>query len=447
MVDGINYGPSPTTLWYPTPGASPNSNPPTWANVLGKPIVTVSPYGISIGSPGVTQPNNGADFGPDTNGTKTYGINEAISSIANDTGPVSTGGGGIVQLGGGAYKPSVPIVVYPGVTLQGAKRFPRSVVPSAYTLTGVPSIQPTGTGDTIQTTQYPEGGTDNVTNVSITVMGLEVYGTGSSGSSAVHLSNTDHCAVVGCDVKSCYNGITFDVISPSGAGEGGYSSIEDNSVATYSNYGIYNFFNTQMRIINNQFDAPNPGALAAIISERSNTAVISGNVIQGVIETNMIGIWLDEVVSDPTSNTIVSGNVVVGGSGTGTVGIEISGASETLITIEGNHINAVTTPISYPAGLTKTRITGNNGFNPQAFAITTPAVPASGTELVNPFPFPVSLYALTAGTVSAVKITDVFGNPQTFSGALNVGKLYDLGPQDGITLTYSAAPTWAWYGT
>ena len=65
-------------------------------NINGKPYITVSSKGITNGLS--TIPNNGADFGPDTVGTTTSGINEAINSLplANTSAPYSSGGGKIV---------------------------------------------------------------------------------------------------------------------------------------------------------------------------------------------------------------------------------------------------------------------------------------------------------------------------------------------------------------
>jgi len=51
-----------------------------WSALAGKPYVTVSPIGTTSG--GATITNNGADFGPDTPGTVTCGINEAVNSGA-----------------------------------------------------------------------------------------------------------------------------------------------------------------------------------------------------------------------------------------------------------------------------------------------------------------------------------------------------------------------------
>lgn len=77
MVNGINPGPSPGTGFTPTPFFGLAS--PMWARLQGKPYVTVSPVGIATGADTVV-PNAGADFGPDTPGTKTCGIMEAVAT-------------------------------------------------------------------------------------------------------------------------------------------------------------------------------------------------------------------------------------------------------------------------------------------------------------------------------------------------------------------------------
>lgn len=45
---------------------------------VGKPSLTVSPDGIANGKSTVT--NNGADYGPDTPGTNTQGLAEAVAA-------------------------------------------------------------------------------------------------------------------------------------------------------------------------------------------------------------------------------------------------------------------------------------------------------------------------------------------------------------------------------
>lgn len=66
------------------------------ADIIGKPWVTVSPVGYNPAA-GILEENAGADFGPDTPGTQTQGLLEALSS------------GRYVHVLGGTYTFGVPI--------------------------------------------------------------------------------------------------------------------------------------------------------------------------------------------------------------------------------------------------------------------------------------------------------------------------------------------------
>ncbi|MEM3860013.1 MAG: hypothetical protein QW478_11540, partial [Candidatus Micrarchaeaceae archaeon] len=78
------------------------SNPvPDWKILKGKPYVTVSAKGISNGLSNI--PNDGADFGPDTPGTMTSGIQEAVNYIFAQ-------GGGKIQLLSGIFNLDVAYV-------------------------------------------------------------------------------------------------------------------------------------------------------------------------------------------------------------------------------------------------------------------------------------------------------------------------------------------------
>ena len=74
------------------------------------PFVTVSPIGLSTS--GVVLPNNGANYGPDTSGTTTSGIAEAVTSLS--------GKGGIVQLLSGTFNINSKITIPLNVQLIGA---------------------------------------------------------------------------------------------------------------------------------------------------------------------------------------------------------------------------------------------------------------------------------------------------------------------------------------
>lgn len=82
------------------------------------PFVTVSPIGL--GSAGVTQPNNGADYGPDTAGTATSGIQEAINGLptyllVDGNNNFVTGSKGAIWLLSGVFHVSSLITIPPGV--------------------------------------------------------------------------------------------------------------------------------------------------------------------------------------------------------------------------------------------------------------------------------------------------------------------------------------------
>ena len=71
----------------------------------------------------------------------------------------------------------------------------------------------------------------------------------------------------------------------------------------------------------------------------------------------------------------------------------------------------------------------------------TPSVPASGTAQSNSNPYPVNVY-LYGGTVTVIDYTPS-GGSSTQVGTTGPATVR-LNPGDSITLTYSAAPTWNW---
>jgi hypothetical protein len=74
---------------------------------------------------------------------------------------------------------------------------------------------------------------------------------------------------------------------------------------------------------------------------------------------------------------------------------------------------------------------------PASGAVATPAVPASTTAVQNANPFPVQV-VITGGTLTAVIVGDV--TVGTAAGS------YIVPSAAAISITYSAAPTWAWSG-
>ena len=99
----------------------------------------------------------------------------------------------------------------------------------------------------------------------------------------------------------------------------------------------------------------------------------------------------------------------------------------------------------YYRGLSVSDITAEELiFN--AFPLTTPAVPASGTAQENTNPYPVDVY-INGGTVTEIQITKNGTAYTAFSNSTGVafsGQHFPLNPLDSITVTYSTAPTWEW---
>ena len=81
-------------------------------------------------------------------------------------------------------------------------------------------------------------------------------------------------------------------------------------------------------------------------------------------------------------------------------------------------------------------VAGLNGYNPRG-SLTAPSIPASGTAYTNNFGVAVRVF-ISGGTVSAIAINGT-GTGLT-SGPIT------LAPGETITLTYTAAPTWTWFG-
>jgi hypothetical protein len=79
----------------------------------------------------------------------------------------------------------------------------------------------------------------------------------------------------------------------------------------------------------------------------------------------------------------------------------------------------------------------NAGYNPVGLLSTQPAIPASDVVQVNTNRVPVQIF-INGGTVTAIKLNGIATG--LISGA------FTLSPDETLTLTYSVAPTWTWFG-
>lgn len=197
------------------------------------------------------------------------------------------------------------------------------------------------------------------------------------------------------------------------------------------------------------------------ISTSSNRAVLSGNYL---VANNSCGLYFRAITQAPVADgnyclnngqrgaaTVragiagqavdgsFAGNACVDDQATATqqYGFHFdNGAGSNSIT-GGRLAGNATAPILNFPNYTHFAVRGVRGVNPVGKAATQPAVPSSGTNLTNPMATDATVY-ITGGVVTEVRINGQLTG--LISGAFRVGA------GQYVTLTYTAAPTWVWFG-
>lgn len=248
------------------------------------------------------------------------------------------------------------------------------------------------------------------------------------------------CAIIcGAYVASSPNQVSYgNVISANIVNQSTYQSVllEDTGISPT----VYNYDNS---FVANIVIGTNASNQTGFYSQHCDNGLLALNKIRDVVNFTFM--------DSATTNLSLFGNKLFQSSASQGGTFYFFGTATPVasnITIIGDTIrtnNAGVSPFSSPV---PTLITiGIQGFNPQGFAATTPAVPASGTAQQNTNPYPVRVYLLTGGTGTAVAITDPSGTTQSITVTLAAGQEWTLDPGAKITLTYTVAPTWKWYGT
>lgn len=145
----------------------------------------------------------------------------------------------------------------------------------------------------------------------------------------------------------------------------------------------------------------------AVNGWRMNNVVIGANIWPGVGQTAQTGIYLP--TGGTAAPTVQMSNVIVRGTW-------------------------ASNPYTVSAGVLRTDKAVSFGMQG---SLTAPAVPATTVAQTNTYPFPVRVF-VAGGTVSAVSIGGV-------TTGLTSGQ-FVLQPWETITLTYTVAPTWKWFG-
>ncbi len=520
-----------------------------WKYVLGKPSIVVSSNGATMSG---QESNLGADYGPDTPGTTTSGIQEAVNAIK------AAGKGTVNCLPGTYIIPSLRAItdhegesIMVGVYIDSSMNFIcDGVITIANDINANPSLpnmpfMVDGTSHVYVRIREIDGNRANQSTFQTNgiIYGIDVRGSshvnidrcyvhstvetgiafedecdqceatyntvldiGTAGSSSdANALGSDHtstnCRFIG---NECQSNIAAGIIH-----EGNIGHVDiGNSCHNCNNAGIvvlntasYPTLNVgSCQVIGNECYANSGSGIAALGNSSAITVdsiVINGNLIH---DNAGHGIILGELgVASVASSSQISGNesyrndlngIYITGSGySGTRVIGNSaynnafgGANQSGIVIDNVTDCIVTGNVAYDNQATKTQqygiatvdsearalitdnvvsgnltaamllqgtgdvVHGNLGFNPLGFTVTTPSFPATATNVQNTNPFPVRIYLLTAGTMTAFQITDPAGNVQAISTAPVAGQEFTLDPGANIQFTYTVAATWKWYG-
>lgn len=235
-----------------------------------------------------------------------------------------------------------------------------------------------------------------------------------------------------------YSGIEAN----SGIGVVNYNIKVHNNLCLYNNKGnisgqggIHIGTGTNVNISGNSIHHDGNGANASYgirLGAASFNVLVTGNQIwdEGQGGTQGVGLNIDS----GASHIHITGNMFFDDQTSKTTAYHING-SGSWIAIRGNFFDA--------AIGSKINVSGaycmfedNLGVNP-AGPLSAPGVPASGTALTNPYPYACRVF-INGGTLSDVAISGI--STGSTSRALVIGAF------ENITMTYSAAPTWTWFG-
>lgn len=287
-----------------------------------------------------------------------------------------------------------------------------------------------------------------------------------SGYSPATVTNPYGCFARECQTNGGTIGISYYTAGTGPINKGGYNALVDNLVENATNpAGIYilgpNPASTSSlggdRVVGNTVINPNVGGSATATWNTGSAVVhpggitianglnvkVAGNTCIDTRGTPLMqwGITLSGASGGNATNCLVTDNHVVG-SVTGDI---LADYNTTTTTILGNDTpHGVATSSTNGAAGADTVLARNRGANPLGKFSGQPAVPPSGSgytnQVNNSYHVDCTVY-LTGGTVTAVYID---GGAVATGAALTGG--FRVPANKSITLAYSAAPTWVWYG-
>ncbi len=368
-------------------------------------------------------PEDGGDFGPKTEGTKTGGIQEALDYAKANRRDLYISGGGLTE----PFKGGV------GYQLEETLRIPWNqnwrIDGGEYWLTYVPKA---GDGVVI----------DSQMNCRIK-LGLVVNARSPGAVVRIYPSSK------GPDDLCCAVASTFQLNGLVGAGDvWGKRGAVQKSTGLMMDGSAGAIAGNVVRI----------GEINACDVGVHLSTGCSGNDIEATwIHLTNLGVEIGDSRSpDVWGNTIKAS---VSGDLPGARGVQVFGHSNLLTICAHGHAcgqnvifeetarDNLIIGVKLADGFTNNAIHPTNRIIPSGpigFSVETPGVPASGEEVVNRLPYTVLARILHPGRVDGWIETDADGVVEQFSADLSAGQAFILEPGERIGFTYSEPPTWKW---
>lgn len=434
-----------------------------------KGYVTVSAKGIINGLS--NQPNDGADFGPDSYNpnysgsgipyTQTSGIQEALTYVNP---------GDAVGLLQGDFEPTDTItitknVIFMGIPSATQSLGPLSQSPDEYGLYPV-NVKSPGNKPTF-TIEFPGGTSTNGVTGFVYFHGITLTGTDNIDNTLEVAIESGNGSYQNVNVQFQNSRITtyYDCVHVGSSTN--HSYVEFNSIHSlfdsFLNGGIYcisgELYVSQSHVNNSVMNVYASTSYGYKVETTFQKVTINGTISETALDTFQFfgslghveitgGHWYNNYggnvfhLSGNSGELMYIANIsTYAGPGTADSFYFDSGAAVDNFTANSVFMGG-NGGVSFASGTTiGTNFLLTSIFPHSKVTVTTPSVPTSGTAQQNTNPYPVNVY-LYGGTVTAVNYTPAGGSATQVgtSGPATVR----LNPGDSITLTYSAAPTWNW---
>jgi hypothetical protein len=213
----------------------------------------------------------------------------------------------------------------------------------------------------------------------------------------------------------------------------------NNNQANIGGSGGIHIGNGQVVTINDNITHHNGNGSNAsygmALSNTSNHIKVIGNTIYDEGQGGANGIGID-ISNNTVTDVLIEDNMIYDDQGTKTMAYCLNGIVGINMIVKNNYLGTTIGASNNFTAATGSVWEGNHGYNPVGH-ITSPGVPATTVAYTNSNPYTCRVF-ISSGTVTVIAING------TATGMTS--GMVELSPGETITLTYSAAPSWTWFG-